>query len=228
MIIALSPCGYGQNSDESSVAEKKTGRLVWIVATGLPDGIKSPVSVLAGGELFETRLSKRSVGKPVKIPADRRIQLVQTVLSDDGKPSYTPIASALIPEGINKALVILSPAADLKPPLKFLSRVIDLVKFRGGSALFVNNTKLEIAVTLGTNKTFLRTGEIKLVDMGKFSGSRAVAISYHYRLPKQKQWKLISASTVPLRSSLREILVFSYNADTGAADYHGITFAMPQ
>ena len=150
------------------------------------------------------------------------------ILTEEGKPSYEVYVSAMIPEGVKESLIILVPVPNLKAPLKFKARVVDLDKFRGGNALFVNITKLEIGVSLGTKKISLKTGQIEIIDIGEFKGSKNVTVSYHYRLPKEKEWKLLSASTVALRSSLREILIFSYNTKMGQADYHGITFYVDQ
>ncbi|MFK7849843.1 MAG: hypothetical protein AB8D78_02595 [Akkermansiaceae bacterium] len=223
--MALWSVAGAQNSEGPSLPDrKKSGRQAWIVATSLPDDVKSPVTVLAGGELSEVRLSKRSVGTSIKVPKDGVIQVVKPSLSEDGKTTYEILVSVMIPEGIKKSLIILAPVPNLKPPLKFRARIVDLDKFRGGNALIVNNTNLEIGVVLGAKKATLGTGQIQIMDVGEFSGSKNVTVSYHFRLPKQEKWNLISASTVPLRSSFREILIFSYNADLGQADYHGITF----
>ena len=223
--MALWSVAGAQNSEGPSLTDrKKSGRQAWIVATSLPDDVKSPVTVLAGGELSEVRLSKRSVGTSIKVPKDGVIQVVKPSLSEDGKTTYEILVSVMIPEGIKKSLIILAPVPNLKPPLKFRARIVDLDKFRGGNALIVNNTNLEIGVVLGAKKATLGTGQIQIMDVGEFSGSKNVTVSYHFRLPKQAKWNLISASTVPLRSSFREILIFSYNADLGQADYHGITF----
>lgn len=229
MGIALSPVAFGQSPDTPLPDEgKKSGRRAWIIATSLPDGVKSPATVLAGGEFSEVRLSKRSVGKAIKVPKDGPIQVVKPFVTEDGEPSYEILVSVAIPEGIRESLVILTPAPNLKPPLKFMARVVDLDDFRGGNALFVNNTNLEIGVALGARKTSINAGKIQIVDMGGFSGSKNVAVSYHFRLPEQKKWNLISASTVVLRSSIREILVFGYDATLGQVDYHGITFPVAE
>jgi hypothetical protein len=223
--ITLSAVVFAQGSDESSSPDKKKmGRRTWIIATSLPDGVKSPVTVLAGGKLSEVRLSKRSVGTSIKVPQDGIIRVVNPIVSAAGETTYETLASMMVPEGVRESLIVLAPAAILKPPLKFKSKVIDLDKFRGGNALFVNLTTLEIGVILGSKKTSIKTGQIGIVDIGGFSGSKSVPVSYYYRSPKQKKWNLISASTVPLRSSLREILIFSYNTELGQIGYHGMSF----
>jgi|GEM_PF-2500861 hypothetical protein len=223
--MALSPVVFAQGSDESSSADKKkTGRRTWIVATSLPEGVKSPVTILAGGELSEVRLSKRSVGTSIKVPKDGLIQVVNPTVSADGETTYEILASLTIPDGVKDSLGILVPVPKLTPPLLFKSKIIDLDKFRGGSALFVNLTNLEIGVILGSKKKTIKTGRVEIIDGGDFSGSKSLAVSYHYRSPKEDKWNLISASTVPLRSSLREILIFSYNAELDQIGYHGMSF----
>ena len=223
--IALSPVVYGQDPDESSSSDKEErGRRIWIIATSLPDGIESPVTILAGGKLSEVRLSKRSVGTAIKVPKDGLVQVVNPVVSEDGVTTYESLASIMIPEGIRESLGILTPSPNLQPPLKFASKVVDLDKFRGGSSLFVNLTNLEIGVALGSKRKAIKAGQIEIIDVGDFEGAKSVAVSYHYRLPKKEDWSLISASTVPLRSTLREILIFSYNPELGQIGYHGMSF----
>lgn len=204
--------------------KEKKGRLAWLIATSLPDGMKSPVNVLAGGELSQVALSKRSVGTAIKVPKDGLVQVVNPIVSEDGKTTYEILASLTIPEGVNESLGILVPVPDLTPPLKFKSKVVDLDKFRGGSALFVNLTNLEIGVVLGSEKKSVKAGQIEIINLGEFTGSKSVPVSYHYRLPKEENWNLISASTSPFYPNMREILIFSYNAEMKQVDYHGMSF----
>lgn len=229
--IALASVTYGQTPARDNLPpteKKKSGRLAWLTATSLPKGIKSPVTVLSGEALIEVRLSKRSVGMPIKVPKDGKVQVVKPILNDEGETTYEILASAIVPEGVKQSLIILTPFPEFAPPLLFKTRVIDLDKFRAGSALFINNTKLEIGVALGDKKVSIKNGQLQIIDIGNFNGSKSMAVSYHYRLPKQKKWHLISASTTSMRSTLREILIFSHNSQFGGVDYHGITFHVPK
>ena len=223
--ITIAPVILAQESNNpTQTDEKKSARRTWLIATSLPKGITSPVTVLAGGELSEVRLSKRSVGTAVKVPKDGLVQVVKPILAEDGTETYEVHASAIVPEGAKESLIILVPDPSLNSPLKFKTSVIDLDKFRGGNALFLNITNLEIGVSLGQKEVVLKSGQMEIVDTGKFEGAKNVTVSYHYRSPKEKKWNLISASTVSLKSAHREILIFSYNADLKRADYHGLTF----
>jgi hypothetical protein len=213
-----------ESNNPSKTDEKKAGRRAWLVATSLPKDIQSPVTVLAGGKISTVTLSKRAVGISISVPKDGLVQVVKPIILEDGKTTYEVQASALVPEEVKESLIILVPDPKMNPPILFRSSVVDLDKFRGGNALFVNITKLEIGISLGSKNVTLKSGQIEIIDTGKFDGAKNVTVSYHYRSPNEKKWNLISASTVSLKSSLREILIFSYNPELKRADYHGITF----
>ncbi len=215
----------GQSEEASDSTEKKArGRQTWIIATSLPEGVKSPITVLAGGKLAEVGLLKRSVGKSIEVPKDGLIQVVKPIESKDDKPAYEILAASQIPEGVKDSLIILTPVPNLTPPLKFKSKVVDLDKFGGGDALFVNLTNVEIGVSLGDKRSVVDVGQIAVMDTGDFTGTKNMTVSYHYRVSKEEKWNLINASTVPLRSTRREILIFSYNTELAQVDYHGISF----
>lgn len=218
MVLAQDPAATASEDKE------KKGRRAWLIATSLPEGVKSPVNVLAGGEVSLVRISKRSVGTAIKVPKDGLIQVVNPIVSEDGKTTYEILASLTVPEGVNESLGILVPVPDLTPPLKFRSKVVDLDKFRGGGALFVNITSVEIGVVLGSEKKTIKPGQIQIINLGEFTGAKSLTVSYHYRMPNEEKWNLISASTAPFYPAMREILIFSYNAEMKQVDYHGMSF----
>lgn len=223
--ITLSNVVFAQAPDSTASEDKeKKARRAWLIATSLPDGVKSPVSVLAGGELSQVALSKRSVGTAIKVPKDGLVQVVKPIVAEDGKTTYEILASLTIPEGVNESLGILVPVTDLTPPLKFRSKVVDLDKFRGGCALFVNITSVEIGVVIGSEKKTINPGLVEIINLSEFTGAKSLAVSYYYRIPNEEKWNLISASTAPFYSTMREILIFSYNAETKQMDYHGMSF----
>jgi hypothetical protein len=51
---------------------------------------------------------------------------------------------------------------------------------------------------------------------------------YEFYHPERKQWKIISASTVVLRPTRREISVFNNGTRIGNIRKHGILFPVPQ
>lgn len=221
MSFTLSTMISAQGLDKALAADRQT----WIIATSLPEGIESPVGILAGGKLSELTLSKRSVGAAIKVPQDGIIPVVKpTTAAAGGESSYETLVSIKIPEGMKESLVVLVPDASLEPPLKFKAHVVDLKKFRDGQALFVNLTKFEISVVLGDRQTTILSGQLEPLDIGGPEGDEKVPISYSYRSPEEKEWSLISASTISPRPSLREILIFSYNAELEQIGYHGMSF----
>jgi hypothetical protein len=49
-------------------------------------------------------------------------------------------------------------------------------------------------------------------------------IRYRYFHPVENEWKMLSASTVGIMPTRREICIFSYDERFKRIDYHGITF----
>ena len=122
-------------------------------------------------------------------------------------------------------MVILVPVKKQQDSdLVFHTSVKDLAGFRGGDSLYINLSKMKVAVRLGKKALQLGPGEIKIHSGRGITKSTNMPISYHYMLPAQKKWKLISASTVVVRPTRREICIFSWDTRFNRLNYHGVTF----
>lgn len=208
-------------------AKKPAGRIAWLVATSIPDNLENPVSVMSGTEIVQATLSKRSIGEPVKIPSDGIIRLVRKVENpnDPSKPSYLTLAQALVPEGVEKSLIILAPVPKKEgSDLVFITKIQNLANFKGGDSLFMNLTNLNIAVQLGKKKIGLKAGDTSICDAGGITSATSTAVSYHYFDQPENKWKMISASTVVVQPTRREICIFSWDPRYERVDYHGVTF----
>lgn len=213
-----------QEADEEK--REARGRLAWFVATSIPDKLENPVQVLTGKDLTPVTLSKRMASGPVKIPQDGVIRLVRPVPDPDdpGKTTYLTLAQARVADTTAKALIILIPVSKPSSSLVYLAQVKDLSSFTGGDYLYMNLTKVNIAVQLGDRKIALKPGDAKVYDAPRLDKSVNTPVSYHFYHPGRKEWKLLSASTVVLRPTRREICVFSWDPRYERVDYHGITF----
>lgn len=224
LMLALTPSLPAQDADEEK--REARGRLAWFVATSIPDNLENPVQVMAGKDLTPVTLSKRSASGPVKIPQDGLIRLVRPVPdpNDPAKTTYQTLAQARVAETTGKALIILIPVTKPNSSLVYLAQVKDLASFTGGDYLYMNLTKVNIAVQLGDRKLALKPGDAKVYDAPRLDKAVNTPVSYHYFHPGRNQWKLLSASTVVLRPTRREICVFSWDPRYERVDYHGITF----
>ena len=218
-----------QNNATNEPRQAK-GRVAWLVYTSMPEGLENPVTVMTGKDLIQLTLSKRAVSEPVKIPADGIIRVVRKVENpqDPAKPSYLTLAQATVPEGLDKALIILVPLAKPQNDRVFQAKVQDLAAFKGGDYLYLNLTTLNVGVEMGTTKIALKPGETKIYDAPELTESTNVEVRYSFYHPTEQQWKMLSASTVVLRSTRREICIFSWDPKFGRVDYHGITFPVTQ
>lgn len=203
------------------------GRTAWLVATAIPEGLENPVEVMTGKDITKITLSKRMASDPLKVPADGVIRIVrkEEPQADPSKPPYQTLAQAAIPEGMKQALVILMPVQP-KPGLAtvFQTKVQDLAKFKGGDYLYMNLTNVNIAIQSGAKKTTLKPGEITIQAAEGIDKPTNIPVSYHFFHPVQEKWKLLSASTVVMQPTRREICIFSWDPRYNRVDYHGVTF----
>lgn len=215
---------FAQGGDKQS--RKPTGRLVWFVTTGIPQDLENPVDVLTGKDITQITLSKRSPSEPVKIPEDGIIRLVRRTPNPDdpSKPLLLTLAQARIPAAMSKALVILIPQPKEGSPQVFRAQVQNLAGFKGGDTLYLNLTTVNIAVQLGDKKIGIKPGDTTIHSVPALAKPTNMPVSYQYFHPSQKKWRLLSASTVVLRPTRREICIFSWDPRYNRVDYHGITF----
>lgn len=226
--LALACPLSAQGTTEDGSGERvKRGRLAWIVATGIPDDIDNPITVQTGKDLTKVTLSKRSPSQPIKIPQSGIIRVVKQVPNPE-KPEelmWIILGQAKISEDVKKAMIILVPIEKKKDSnLIFHTTVKDLAGFRGGDSLYINLSKMEVAVRLGDKALKLSPGDIKVHSAKGITKPTNTPISYHYMHPVKKKWSLISASTVVIRPTRREICIFSWDTRFKRLNYHGVTF----
>lgn len=222
LLCAVVPL-YAQEKEDP---RKPTGRTAWFMCTALPAGVENPIKVMTGKDIIDVTLSKRSVSQPVRIPADGILRVVREEPDpkDASKVVYRVLAQALVAEGVDKVLVILMPLAKPQGDLVFQTKVQDLAGFKGGDWLFMNLTNADIGIQLGTSRLTIKPAGLHIHNTPGLSEPVSTPISYHYRIPGKNEWELISASTIALMPTRREICLFSADPSYGRIDYHGITF----
>jgi len=214
------------SAQETDDARKLTGRSAWFIYTELPEGVENPIKVMSGNDIVEITLSKRSVSAPVKIPADGILRVVREIPDpkDANKVVHQILAQAQVAEGVSKALIILMPLKKPQGDLIFTSKVQSLASFKGGDWMFMNLTNAEIGIQFGEKNLPIKPGEMHIHNTPGLTQAISMSISYHFRVPGKKEWELISASTIPVMPTRREICLFSVDPKFGRIDYHGITF----
>lgn len=222
ILFAVVPLSAREGEDP----RKPIGRTAWFIYTEWPDEVDNPIKVMSGKEMIEITLSKRSVSPPVRIPADGILRVVKEEPDpkDASKIVHRVLAQVMVPEGVSKALVILMPLPKPQGDLVFGAKVQDVAAFKGGDWLFMNLTNAEIGIRLGAAKQTIKPGGLRIQGIPGLSEPTSTTISYHYLTPGKKEWELISASTVALMPTRREICIFSLDRQYGRISYHGITF----
>jgi hypothetical protein len=112
--------------------------------------------------------------------------------------------------------------------LVFHAKVQDLAAFKGGDYLYLNLTKMNVGVELGKTKIEIKPGETKIYNAPALTEATNVSVRYSFYHPTEQLWKMLSASTIVLQSTRREICIFSWDPSYNRIDYHGITFPVTQ
>lgn len=212
--------------DSGGTAKREAGRLVWFVYTAMPDGVKNPVKVLGGKEVTEVKLDAYMASEPVKIPDDGIIRIVRDIPPPEigGKPKYVVLAEARIPESVRKALIILAPLAKPEGDLLFQAKVQDLASFKGGDRLFINLSDTNIGVKIGDTSVTVPAKQANTYSSPILAEPANMPIIYNYYHPEQKKWKLLTATTVVIMPTRREICIFNNGSRLGKIEKHGILF----
>ena len=205
---------------------RKPGRSAWFACTSIPDGLENPVKVLSDGKLTDLKLPRFMTSDPVKIPEDGIIRIVRVVPDpeDAAKMKYLVLAEAKIPETVREALIILLPLPKPKGDLIFLAQVQDLAAFKGGDRYYINLSKTHIRVKLGDAQVSVAPKQANIYRAPNLAKPTNTPIMYQFYHPVQKKWKILSASTVVLRPTRREINIFNDGTRIGTIKKHKILF----
>jgi hypothetical protein len=214
-------------SDSGGEKPKKHARSAWFAClSAIPAGLENPIKVAGGTDLTEIELQEFMTSDPVKIPADGILRIVRPVPDpeDPTKTKYLILASAKVPENVREALVILAPLPKPEGDLIFAAKIQDLASFKGGDRLYINLSAEQIRVRLGTDTVTVAPGQSDIYESPAIAKPTNVPIMYEFYAPKDKKWKMISASTIVLRPTRREIFVFNSGTRPGNVKKHGILF----
>lgn len=206
--------------------EGARGRSAWFACTSLPDDLENPVKIRSGEEIFDLELPRFMASKPVKIPEGGVIQIVRPVPDPEDPETmrYLVLAHAKIPDGVREALIILIPLPEPDGDLLFQAGVRDLAGFKGGDRLFINLSETDIGVKIGENKIPVPAKRSEIFRAPNLVAPRNAPIMYSFFHPERQEWKIISASTVVLRPTRREITVFNEGSRIGNIKKHKILF----
>lgn len=213
-------------SDSADGKHPGAGRSAWFACLSKPEGLEDPVMVLAGEKLIKLELPEFMASAAVAIPSDGILRVVREAsgAANQGKKSYLILAEAKIPDGVREALVILAPLAKPEGSLVFQAQVQDLSKFKGGDRLFINLSDTNIRVRLGKATVAVEPKQANIYKAPAMTQSANMPIMYEFYHPDRKQWMILSASTVVVRPTRREICVFNNGSRPGNIEKHKIIF----
>lgn len=220
---------FAQENGDGKPPQLK-GRVAWFVYTNMPKGVENPVNVMSGKDISQVLLSKLSPSDPVKIPADGILRIVRRIENpkDPKNPTYLTLAEAIVPKTVSAAMIILMPAPKNPKGLVFRAKVQDLAAMKGGDTMFLNMTNLKIGIELGKEKLVVVPGQGKIHNPLGTKKTVSLPIRLSYFHPKRKKWDMITASTVALYSTRRELCIFNWDVQFQRVDFESITFpSMP-
>ncbi len=200
-------------------------RQAWFVFTDLPSEVDNPIMLRTGGDVNEVLLSSRSPSQPARIHREGRFEVVRALENPpaDGEDPYEVIGRGTIPEGVRRALVILAPAPRNNRGMLVQMMVRDLADFNGGEAMYLNMTRLQVGVELGDDRIVVQPGQMEVHNRNARNERQVIPIRYHFMNPESNEWDLISASTVVMMPTRREICIFTWDHEMQRVRYRGIT-----
>ena len=224
LFLGILPLAAQSNSGDFK--PRKPGRSAWFACTSIPDSVENPVKVMSDGKLTELKLPRYMASDPVKIPADGIIRIVREVPDpeDPAKIKYLVLAEAKIPENVREALIILFPLPKPKGDLIFKTKVQDLASFKGGDRFYINLSNTHIRVKLGDTKVTVAPKKANIYKAPVLAKPINMPIMYQFYHPVQKKWRIMSASTVVLRPTRREINIFNDGTRIGNIKKHKVLF----
>lgn len=207
----------------------KPGRSAWFACTSLPPGFKNPTKVLAGETVTEIEIPRYMASAPVKIPKDGMLRLVaeDPDPANPGKMQRRILAQAMVARGVREALLILVPLSAPKNGLLFNVQVQDLAAFQGGDRLYINLSKEYVRIQLGKDRVTLAPKHSDIYQATSLTKPTNIPVLYEFYHPAKNEWRMISASTVVLRPTRREINVFNSGSRPGNIKKHKILFPLP-
>jgi hypothetical protein len=213
-------------SDSGGSTKRVDGRSAWFACISKPDGLENPVKVMSGADITELELPQYMASEPLKIPEDGILRIVRVVPDPEnpGKPKILVLAQVQVPAGVRQALIILAPLPKPGGDLLFQASVQDLADFKGGDRLYINLSDTDIAVQLGDTAVAVSARRSKIYSAPKLAEPTNMPIMYKFYHPERKEWKLLSASTVVLRPTRREICIFNNGSRLGNIKKHKILF----
>lgn len=204
-------------------------RSAWLACTSIPEGLESSVMVMSGKDIVRMELPRFMTSDPVKIPKDGIIRILREVpsLENPAKIKYHVLAEAKISANISQALIILFPMPKPQGEMLFKAMVKDLAEFKGGDRMFINLSNTHIRVKFGKTLIHVPPSKVNTFEAPRLSKPTNTPIEYTFYHPVHKQWRILSASTVVLRPTRREINIFNDGSRIGAIDKHKILFPLP-
>lgn len=208
-------------------AGRSSGRSAWFACLStIPPGLDNPMKVMGGEQLTEVELPAYMTSAPVKIPEDGVVSIVRAVPdpANPEKATYVVQAQAKIPENMREALILLLPLPKPQGDVLFHARVQDLASFKGGDRLFINLSATPVRVSLGETKVTVAPAQSNIYRAPNLDKPANIPIMYEFHHPERNEWRILTASTVVLRPTRREICVFNDGTRPGNIKKHGILF----
>ncbi len=221
-------CNPSLAQESSNDSTGKT-RLAWFIQTSIPEEVENPVKILTGGEIQMLTLYESVASQPVPVPEDGIISIVREepnpVPNAKDKVIYITLAKAVIPKGLGRALVIMTPAKKpSKDGMLFLTKVQALDRFKGGDFMYINLSNSRIGVEIGSQKKSIAPGSLEILSVATTKSAESIPYRYSYFQNEKQRWMPLNASMTIASTMQREIFIFGASQETGRIRCKGITF----
>jgi hypothetical protein len=181
----------------------------------LPKQIKpQPVELLVGeGKTIEVETPGNELSATYKVPRLSSIVVGETTQNDEGEPVFEVYGKANSIGASKQIILLIRKGKDNSDGFVVLPLDGELANFRGGSFLFINASKLNIAGVIGDKKFGLKPGKRQLLkpEPNHENGICQVTLAYQ----KKEKWKRFYDTRWPANKKYRSLIFFHQDPATG-------------
>lgn len=185
------------------------------------------VRVMTGPEAFEEiQLSTANIVGPVSAAAvNGSLRICDEPLTVEGKITHPVLSTALLPQGIKRALVILFPAAKgAKEPYRSLVLNHDLQDFPLGVYRLINISPHPIRGAIARNYIEAKPGGIANLEP---AGEPGAIVPVRFEFFDQGRWNLLTETRCAIRKDRRWLTCIYQDPVTGRMNIRSIPDRRP-
>jgi hypothetical protein len=185
------------------------------------------VQIMTGADTYqEVQLSTANIAGPVKaVAVNGAVRICDKPVTAEGKITHPPLATAKLPTGIQRALVILFPAAkDSKEPYRCLVLNHDLKDFPLGVYRMINISPHPIRGAIARDYVEAKPGGVANLEP---AGEPGAVVPVRFEFFDQDRWNLLTETRCAIRKDRRWLTCVYQDPVTGRMNIRSIPDRTP-